>query len=435
MAGVTPNVFQSVFSALRLRLAACVDHPAFPYAFGVAVVGLTFKQLQRGAIVGPMELIALALVVTALASGRLTGSAASRRASGVAALVFAALGVSAVVAIIVDPATVAVREILAFGFSFAVVSAFIATAAGREAYALRALGETIGWYCVIIAVASTTPFGDPLWYYGVRLQGLSDNPNQIAFLALVGLSLLWLFGSDAPRNRLILRLVLPGAGCIAAGVLTASDAFLIALVLIAGIAASALVADLLSSRRRVARGADGPGERLGTRRRALVLLALAVAGLVAVKAPPLSVESMLEAEGGQGHYRLGLWSNAVRAFLESPIVGHGPGAHVPSPLDSAVRGEAHNTFLDLLVAFGIVGTLPVVALVLWVAYRSWRERQLITFLLACAPLASFAAFHFLARQPLLWIILFGCACATGLLAKDRSGFLPKPLTTPRNRDG
>lgn len=453
-------------NAVRIQLEYWVSRPLFPYVFGLALVGLTFKQFQRGAMVGVMELIALALVLIAMGSGRMVNSAGSRRAVIVAVIIFSAFGASGLGAFFGGTGPIMLREVLAFGFSFMVVIAFIAVAVGREAYALRAVGEVIGWYCVLISIVSLTSFGEPLWYYETRLQGLSDNPNQIAFLALVGLALLGLFGSHETRNDLAHRLVVPCAGCVAAGALSASDAFLLALLAVIAMATLVLVIAALPSRSRAGPAGEELHEDPGIRRRAFVLLLLACFGLFAIKAPnlgtferlilienpllstkhtpslpidrphtpSLSIDSLMEAEGGQGYHRFGLWSNAVRVFLDSPVVGYGPGVHVPSPADDTLRTEAHNTILDLLVVFGLIGTLPIIVVTLFVVYRSWHNRLLAVILLAVAPLAIFSMFHFLARQPLLWIVLFGCAVAAGLLANEKLRFLSGSIPASKGQN-
>ncbi len=450
-------------NVLRLWLECWVSRPLFPYVFGLALVGLTFKQFQRGAMFGIMELLVFALVLIALGTGRMLNSVGSRCAVIVAFIIFSAFGVSGLGAFVGGAGPIMIREVLAFGFSFMVVIAFIAVAAGREAYALRAVGEVIGWYCMLISIVSLTSFGGPLWYYETRLQGLSDNPNQIAFLALVGVALLGLFGSHETRNSLAIRLFVPCAGCVAAGTLSASDSFLLALLSVVAMAALVLVIGALPSKSPAGLAGKELHENPGNRRRTLVLLLLACSGILTIKAPDLvtlerlilienpffstehtpslpidglkdaggtqghtpslSVKSLLETEGGQGYHRLALWSNAIRVILESPFVGYGPGVHVPSPADATLRTEAHNTVLDLLVVFGLAGTLPVIAVALYVAYRSWHNRLLEIILLAAAPLAVFSMFHFLARQPLFWIVLFGCAVAAGLLPNERSRFL------------
>lgn len=429
-------------NALRLWLEYWGSHPLFSYVFGLALVGLTFKQFQRGAMVGVMELLAFALVLIALGSGRMLNSAGSRCAVIVVLIIFSAFGASGLGAFLGGAGPIMLREVLAFGFSFIIIIAFIAVAAGREAYALRAVGEVIGWYCLLISIVSLTSFGEPLWYHETRLQGLSDNPNQIAFLALVGLALLGLFGSHETRNDLALRLVVPCAGCVAAGALSASDAFLLALLAVIAMAALVMVIAALPSRSRAGTAGEELHEDPGIRRRAFVLLLLACTGLPLITisrfseghAPSLSVDDLMEAEGGQGRHRLNLWSNAVRVFLDSPVVGYGPGVHVPSPADDTLRTEAHNTILDLLVVFGLTGTLPIIAVALFVAYRSWHNRLLAVILLAGAPLAVFSMFHFLARQPLLWIVLFGCAVAAGLLANEKLRFLSRSIPASKGQN-
>lgn len=434
---------QAVLGALaRVReyIATLVDGGAFRHAFAFAVVGLSFKQLQGGMPVGPMELLALALALVALASGRYLESAASLRALVVSALVYAAVVAGTVRSLIVEPAAVNLRDTAAFSFTLLVVAAFIATAARREALALRALALVTALYCWAIAVLAFVPGLDMLWYDGVRLQGLSDNPNQIAFLALAGLGLLSLLPAAEPERCSSWFLALPGAGCVAAGILARSDAFLIGLVVIAACAGVALLPSVAAGVLGRPRSADAAGAR-----RARTLLALALGGIFLMQgpqvttmmgvpgtwvptfggqgalaeAPNLSLTRMLEAENGQGYDRLDLWSEAVRVFAAAPALGHGAGAHVPNAKVGGAPSEAHNTVLDFLVVSGLVGTTAITILVLAVVRSAWRAGRLASVLLAAAPLGTFAMAHFVGRQPLVWILLFGCACAAGVSASRR----------------
>lgn len=110
---------------------------------------------------------------------------------------------------------------------------------------------------------------------------------------------------------------------------------------------------------------------------------------------------------GQGDARVSLWTNGLIAWLDAPLMGHGPGHY--SGLDRPYEGlEAHNFAIDWLSAYGIAGFAALLALV-WsilsavISNRSWIVLGFYT----C--LATQSMFHFYGRQPVFWIW-----CALGL---------------------
>lgn len=105
----------------------------------------------------------------------------------------------------------------------------------------------------------------------------------------------------------------------------------------------------------------------------------------------------------EGDARISLYRNGIEAVLLSPIFGLGIGSF--AGLNSPLEGwEAHNTFLDLAMQFGII--LPcLIYLILFAAiYDSIRDRRFIfsSFLLA---FVVNSLFHFSARHFNFWIEL------------------------------
>lgn len=91
-------------------------------------------------------------------------------------------------------------------------------------------------------------------------------------------------------------------------------------------------------------------------------------------------------------HRSELWETALDEFKEYPVLGNG---FRERPVDDNPdnKGFAHNTFLELLAATGILGTLTFVAA--WLAYaigwiRDWRSWQFEKVTLAGAITAGFA---------------------------------------------
>ena len=110
---------------------------------------------------------------------------------------------------------------------------------------------------------------------------------------------------------------------------------------------------------------------------------------------------------GQGDARVSLWTNGLIAWLDAPLMGHGPGHY--SGLDRPYEGlEAHNFAIDWLTAYGIAGFAALLALV-WsilsavMSTRSW----IVVGFYTCLAIQSM--FHFYGRQPVFWIW-----CAVGL---------------------
>jgi O-antigen ligase len=63
-----------------------------------------------------------------------------------------------------------------------------------------------------------------------------------------------------------------------------------------------------------------------------------------------------------GENRIIIWSNAVKAWLYSPIFGLGPGSYAGTDVFGGF--EAHNTFLQILTQGGIAGGLAYILLIL-----------------------------------------------------------------------
>ena len=278
-----------------------------------------------------------------------------------------------------------------------------------------------------LAILGTTapgPFPLPwwqllVWYFdrfnGLRLQGLSNNPNQIAFLAAVGLCLGLL-----PHDRLSTwtrRLLVTGAVCVVAGRLSRSTAF--------SLAAGLVVA--WGSAQRIWDGLRPHPKTRTSPRIPLGLIFLMMVGLAipdsVLRAPPgvhLSPQTWLpnffaypEADApapflgfSEASGRFDLWQGAFRSGLRSPLVGLGVGEHAFQ--DGGLR-EAHNTFLDLLAASGLMGMVPLLFAIVQIFREARRNGRFTAIALALASLCVFVTFHSTARQPLLWIALFACA--------------------------
>jgi hypothetical protein len=109
--------------------------------------------------------------------------------------------------------------------------------------------------------------------------------------------------------------------------------------------------------------------------------------------------------------RAEIWANAIQAFMDRPIFGHGPGAHsgVFGPYEGI---ESHNVILDLATQTGFVGVFFYILFVIRIIYCSKDSSFLIY-----APLISAIIYqisHFPLRHP---IFLIGMTIPVILKAK------------------
>lgn len=104
---------------------------------------------------------------------------------------------------------------------------------------------------------------------------------------------------------------------------------------------------------------------------------------------------------GQGQNRLLLWQNGLRAWLDAPVIGHGPGSFSgeTAPYQGA---EAHNTIVDWLASYGVVGASCLLAMYI-VALRAGVQRRnlLLIGLLASVAVQAFTQFY--GRSPYYWL--------------------------------
>lgn len=104
-----------------------------------------------------------------------------------------------------------------------------------------------------------------------------------------------------------------------------------------------------------------------------------------------------------------LWIHAAEAWLQSPIIGHGPGAFSYLE-DPARKEEAHNLGFDMLTQVGIAGVLLFAALYLWLIVKAYQARDPYS-LAVLIVLMVFSAAHFMLRQPVFSLYMIICALA------------------------
>ena len=208
---------------------------------------------------------------------------------------------------------------------------------------------------------------DP-WYAAIRFSGWAENPNQLA-LFLAPLPFLAVYSWPRKIGRRFI--VWTGLAIVLiAGALSQSDALLVSW------ATAGLVVGTVKWFHSLIRTSQS---RSRAYLNAVVLPCAVLAILIwAVTGPfTLMIERAIAIYelGGQGSLRLQIWGNALVAFTESPLIGHGPGAF-SGILGPFQNYEAHNTVIDIATQVGLIGTVIYIGLVGTILVKLLRQREL-----------------------------------------------------------
>ncbi len=256
------------------------------------------------------------------------------------------------------------------------------------------------------------------WGGGERVSALGQNANQSAMIMTAGLIALIAFSNTPSRGRWLGRLLIwPVAAVIGIAIIqNGSRGGVIALG--AGVLTLMLGGAWVWSRLRNA---------------GIVLLSLGLLVWASYNSEGMRNRFTEVTSRGYMAGRERLYPELMRMFLERPIVGYGPiankyvlGGRVPE--QHYERRDAHNVFLEVMTATGIVGLLPFMV-GLWLAGRAaWRGRHgpagMMPTALLVAALASNMSGNQLAA-PLTWLVL------SFALASDRSQEpMPAPAPAP-----
>ncbi|MFZ2024656.1 MAG: O-antigen ligase family protein [Microgenomates group bacterium] len=78
--------------------------------------------------------------------------------------------------------------------------------------------------------------------------------------------------------------------------------------------------------------------------------------------------------------RFSNWKQAIAGFISHPLIGTGPGTYIltsmrhhETPVDGA--GFAHNWYLQTLSEVGIIGSVPIGIILLFVTKKLWQKRK------------------------------------------------------------
>ena len=372
------------------------------HLFCLSIIGLLLKQLRVfDASVGPFELMALACALVVLwqnTSGPMAGDVHFMRFTYIRVAAFLA---GAAVSLMFFREHFFLREVLATLFIALQLVGWINLKSVDFSSKLALLRDYIGGYSLLVAALAllNLPFSHKLWYfdeYMGRLMGLSDNPNQLAALTIAGLLMSAVLVQV--RQAISRRDLLFCAAMLVAGVLSKSMAFRLSVLIF--LAVVGLLATILHVR-------SEPSARRTVRVVALVL------GIVLIIASSLYGTQLLEdlrelyqGGSGKGSVRVSYWQSAMVEWLQSPLVGLGPGGHIRVDHTPELQ-EAHNIIIELLLSGGIVALLAFVVLLWRICALVW-QKQLYLVLAVLAALVAFGAFHTVLRHLTYWIVLHAC---------------------------
>ena len=385
----------------------------------------TATQLRPLAgVVGPGE--CLLLIWLLLATGRAINRTDLRPTPVLWTLVvfWIVFGLAEALGALVGMATEEIRDdpsMLHDALSYVLLAAVSCLSVAEPEAALRLrrtawLFIVIGSLALLLIVANaialiTLPSVQP-WFFE-RLQGWSENPNQLALLcAALGLLSLHLAETSIRKSAALLALlccVLP----VIVGRMTGSDTFIIIVVVTGPVfAALTLRSWLLPIEGRLT--IRSAAAWLIVMAIPLLLVSTALVGTAVVIQTEDVATQVLKNGGkereGKSKLRFALWDEAFNRGLNSGLMGLGPGAHLVSTPYKRVpppNFEAHNTPLDLFTQGGVLAVGCFALLVGTAVVRSYRA-NLTGLTVLLGGLAVFSMFHLIVRHPTVWFVLALC---------------------------
>lgn len=247
-----------------------------------------------------------------------------------------------------------------------------------------------------------------------RLRGWSENANQLGLMCIV-LTLLSLHLAES-SNRLGERLAALACAAlpILVGILTKSDAYVLALA----------VGCLIFIALKVLKSMQLHKRETSIGSLAALMGALALPLIVAA-ASPAAYMLATKSTGGEElvsrktyrslerdvQYRSALWNQALHRGFDSAMLGRGPGPHLNRTVrlrhptwEPIPSFEAHNTVLDLFVQGGLLAVLSLAWLGITTVQKTLRaDLHGLTALLF--GIAIFGMTHYVIRHPIVWFVV------------------------------
>jgi hypothetical protein len=116
-----------------------------------------------------------------------------------------------------------------------------------------------------------------------------------------------------------------------------------------------------------------------------------------------TINTIYLSDGNQGAIRANLITNGLKSLSESPVVGLGPGSF-SGDFGPFENREVHVTPLDWATQTGSIGLVLLIFLIGLSLYKAWISNR-IELLAGMASLIVFAQFHYILRQPIVWVFV------------------------------
>lgn len=299
------------------------------------------------------------------------------------------------------------HDTFAFAFVFSFSMAFLIRVSSNQ-YLTKILSLYTSFAIVSLSILFIFPRLIPFlntWYGGARFTAWSKDPNQLALL-LSTMPFFSLYFLQLSKNKyekfgrflLIIMSFILGAA-------TQSDSLRIWWIIASLITIFLMLYRWLSERAIIFLSPY----KIFVIKQILILglvLNLVLLGCM-VYEKVYTVLNHVYSYGSQGSARLTLWANGIAALSHSPIFGLGPGAH-SGYTKPFLAVEAHNTFIDWTVSYGIVGLICYISLLGWVGWKVWKNGSVALFA-AFISLVGYSVFLYTLRHIIFWFCLLTLA--------------------------
>jgi hypothetical protein len=386
------------------------------HLFCISIIGILLKQLRLIESVGIFEIACLFAALNFILTNRIPNRPSDIYFEQFMLVLMVTFLGGSLISLSFFPDDFSLRDSSATVYTTIIVIGWTRFREGTLVGRIALLRDYLGIYCAIIVFTAIVffPLFHRLWYFDTyfgRLMGLSDNPNQLASLAVGGVvfSALLLY----EKRNLSRRDIAATTAIFVAGLLSQSVAF-VASILIAALAA-VMFQVLITGKESRLRSQFGIAVGLFSAM-AVIVLAFNASGVAN------AIDYLYEGGSGKGIVRLEYWIRAITESINSPLLGFGPGGHVRVDSTSVLQ-EVHNIFIELLLSGGILSLIAYLLLLAGIIIPAVRLR-LPLILFSAIALIILGSFHTVLRHTYYWIAFYSIICALAIAPKSR------PTTTP-----
>lgn len=239
------------------------------------------------------------------------------------------------------------------------------------------------------------------FYMDDRFEGLSSDPNQLGELQLLLPWIVFYFYNilqdKRPAYSSLYRLIclVCIVSSIYVGILTDSDTYMLS-------SAIALIVYIIAETRKLVVTGQGNKLILFLVFIALIYMALNYRTIIRLFSDLYTIRAK---EANQLNTRINVWKGGFQAFLHSPLVGNGPGAFSSAYGVAFGGAESHNTYIYILMDFGIIGFIPFLIVLINAGKQAFRSKssEMVAAFIAFLVFNWFHSFH---RMPLFWFYLY-----------------------------